>query len=263
MIETLTNIFTPNVIGKICAVILIFLVIMRLVKKGLRLYFAKHFSHQAEVITLKFVSTVGCLLLLFILIDILGLSSLFKTLLGTAGVIGLAIGFASKTSLENIISGLLLLSDKSFKIDDKIIVGDKEGTVESIDALSIKIRTYDNQIVRIPNTKIINSDVVNIYPRKTRRCDIYLKVSYDSDLEKVERLLREIAERNEYVIKDEDVYILFKSFADIGYEVKYGVWFNSGVMMSLRNSIIKDISMTFHQNGIEIPTPLVKYAEEE
>lgn len=257
IIETLAKIFSPTVLIKICIVVPIFLFVMNLIKNGLQKYVVKHFSHQTEVITLKFVSAVGYLFLLFIIIDLLGLESLFKTLLGTAGVVGVAIGFASKTSLENIISGVLLLSDKTFKLDDIIVVGDKEGVVESIDALSIKIRTYDNQIVRIPNTKLINSDVINLYPHKQRRCDLFLKVSYDADLVKVEKLLIEIAKRNPHVLPDKEVYVFFKSFADLGYEIKYGVWFKSGNLVPLRNTITQDIAKTFQDNDIEIPTPLL------
>lgn len=259
MIETLLKFFSPTVIFKICLVIPIFLLTMSLIKRVLKKYVVKYLSYQTEVITLKFVSAIGYFFLLFAIIDILGLESLFKTLLGTAGVVGIAIGFASKTSLENIISGILLLSDQSFKLNDTIIVGDKEGTVESIDALSIKIRTYDNQIVRIPNTKLINSDVINLYPNQHRRCDFFIKVSYNSDLVKVEKLLIEVAKRNPHVLPDKEIYVFFKSFADLGYEIKYGVWFKSGNLLPLRNSITQDIAKTFQDNQIEISTPLLDH----
>lgn len=249
--------FTTEALFKVAIIVFIFLILMTLIKAIMRVYFKKRMSTQSYIILSKVLSFLGISILLISIISQLGFSSLFTTALGTAGIAGVAIGFASKTSLENIISGVLLLSDKSFKIDDIIYVDGVEGTVVSIDSLSVKIQTYDNQIVRVPNVKILNSDVTNLYPKTERRRDFYFKIAYTANLSKVETVLKEIAQRNPYAIKKEDTFIYFYSFEDIGLKVKYGVWFEKGNLTQLCNSITKDLLETFQAEGIEMPVLLL------
>lgn len=249
---------TPYTLIKVSITIVFCLALMTLAKHIIRKSFANKLSRQSQIVFEKAISFIGYMVLAIVVISQLGFSSLFHTVLGTAGIAGVALGFASKTSLENIISGILLLSDKSFMIDDLINVDGKEGTVESIDALSVKIRTYDNQIVRIPNVKILNSDVTNLYPNTERRKDFYFTVSYQTDLALVESLLKDIAKNNTYVIRKQDTYVYFSAFDEMGYQIKYGVWFNKGDITNVTNSIIKAIAQTFKQKGIEIPTVLLK-----
>lgn len=235
----------------------VFLFLMFLAKRLIRNYFGKRISVQSKVIFTKIINFVGFLTMFIVIINQLGFTSIYTTALGSAGVVGVAFGFASKTSLENIISGVLLLSDKSFKIGDMIVVGNIEGTVQAIDSLSVKILTYDNKLVRVPNIKLLNSDVTNLYPENQRRCDFYFKVSYKTDVAKVIKLLKEIAQENQYAIRKDETYVYFRSFKDLGYEVKYGVWFEKGNITVLTNTITESISITFAREGIEIPTVLL------
>lgn len=257
MYDFLSKHFTPSALIKVAITIVLCLIAMKILKHLIKNYFQKNTDHQSRLIFNKAINFVGFSVMGIVIISQLGFDSLFTTALGTAGIAGVAIGFASKTSLENIISGVLLLSDKSFKIDDIIIVDGVEGTVESIDSLSIKIRTYDNQLVRVPNVKVLNSNVANLYPNKERRKDFYFKIAYTNDVTKIENLLKEIAKRNPYAIKTDETFIYFYAFDQIGFTIKYGVWFEKGNITPLVNSITKDISETFKKEGIEIPVPLL------
>ena len=78
---------------------------------------------------------------------------------GTAGIAGIAIGFASQTSVSNIISGIFLISERPFSVGDQIQVGTTKGIILSIDLLSVKLRTFENQLIRIPNESLIKSGV--------------------------------------------------------------------------------------------------------
>lgn len=249
--------FTPTALIKVVITIALCLIAMKVLKHLIKRYFKKNTTHQSLIIFNKAINFVGFTTMSIVIISQLGFNSLFTTALGTAGIAGVAIGFASKTSLENIISGVLLLSDKSFKIDDMIVVDNVEGIVESIDSLSVKIRTYDNQIVRVPNVKVLNSNVANLYPTNERRKDFYFKVAYNSDVSKIENLLKEIAQRNPYAIRKDETFIYFSSFEQIGFKIKYGIWFEKGKLTPLVNSITKDISETFKKEGIQIPVPLL------
>ncbi len=253
MSEFIQEHFTETALVKVAITIIVCLVMVYVLKALLKVYLYDRVSHQSYMIFSKIIFFVGFTIMGIVITSQLGFESLFTTILGSAGIAGVAIGFASKTSLENLISGILLLSDKSFKVDDIIHIDNVEGTLESIDSLSIKIRTFDNQLVRVPNVKVLNSNVANLYPDKDRRKDISFKVSYDTDLSKVERLLRDIANNNPYIIRKEDTYVYFSSFENIGYKIKYGVWFPKGNITLVTNSIIKDISQVFENEGIKIP----------
>lgn len=255
--EFLTQHFNLENIVKVSITILIFILVLMFLKHIIKKYFAKKISYETNLVISKIINFIWVTILVIILADQLGFSSIFKTILGTAGIVGIAVGFASKTSLENIISGLLLLSDNSLKINDIILVDGVEGTVLAIDSLSVKIMTYDNKLVRIPNIKILNSNVVNLYPELYRRQDFYFKVSYNADLNKIEQILKDIAEQNEYAVKTEETYVYFSSFEDIGLKVKYGVWFEKGNITLLTNSITQQIKARFAQEKIEIPVQLL------
>lgn len=251
------NHFNPENLSKVAFSIVVFLIIMTTLRWSVRRYLSSKMSHQTRIILSKTLSVIGFTVLSIIIINQLGFSSMFTTVLGTAGIAGVAIGFASKTSLENIISGVLLLSDKSFKLDDIIIVNGVEGTVIAIDSLSVKIRTYDNKIVRVPNVKILNSEVTNLYPEKERRRDFFFKLSYGVDVAKVTQLLKKIANECPYAIRKEETYVYFSEFEGIGYKIKYGVWFESGQITQVSNAIAEGISKNFAAEGIEIPVPLL------
>ena len=117
-------------------------------------------------------------------------------LFGAAGVVGIIIGVASQTSIGNIISGLFLVGEKSFELGDVVRIGDKTGTVYSIDLLSIKVKTFDNLLIRIPNQSVISTEVTNVTKFPIRRLEFQIGVAYKEDLRKVKTILENVARNN-------------------------------------------------------------------
>jgi small-conductance mechanosensitive channel len=169
--------------------------------------------------------------------------------------VGIAIGFASQTSVSNVISGLFLISEKPFEVDDVIKVGQTKGIVLSVDLLSVKLRTFDNQMVRIPNETIIKTEVTNITRFPIRRLDVRLQVAYSSDVQQVRDLLAKIATDNPHCLDEPAPLILFTNFGDSGLEFLFGVWFAKADFLLLRNTIMEDIKNAFQAAGIQIPFP--------
>ena len=99
-----------------------------------------------------------------------------SVLLGAAGILSVAVGFASQTSASNFISGLFLTLERPFSVGDVIRVGTTTGEVLSIDLLSVKLRTYDNLMVRIPNETLIKSEMTTLTRFPIRRYDLMLGV---------------------------------------------------------------------------------------
>ena len=108
-----------------------------------------------------------------------------SVLLGAAGILTLALGFASQTTVSNLISGLFLVGEQTFKIGDLITVGNKTGLVTSIDLLSVKLRTFDNLLVRLPNEMLLKAEITNLTHHPIRRLDLDISVAYKESIDRV------------------------------------------------------------------------------
>jgi small-conductance mechanosensitive channel len=176
-------------------------------------------------------------------------------LFGAAGVVGIIIGVASQTSIGNIISGFFLVSEKSFELGDTVRIGDKAGTVYSIDLLSIKIRTYDNLLLRIPNQTVISSELINVTRFPIRRMDITVGVAYKEDLRKVFEVLQEVARKNPLCLEEPEPLILLQGYGASSIDILFAVWFEKNNYKDVKNSVIIEIKEAFDREGIEIPFP--------
>jgi small-conductance mechanosensitive channel len=184
-------------------------------------------------------------------------------LFGAAGILGIVIGVASQTSLGNIISGLFLVSEKSFEIGDVVRIGDKSGKVFSIDLLSIKIKTFDNLLLRIPNQTVISTELINVTRFPIRRMDFKIHVAYKEDLLRVKTVLEDIARRNPVVLDEPEPLVIFQNFGTNGIEITFAVWHERDNFLKVRNSVFMEVKEVFDREGIEIPLPHVSlYAGE-
>lgn len=217
-----------------------------------RIVRARHSVHYGQLVR-KLIFYIGATVILLSMMMDLGLD--LTGLLATAGVATLAIGFAAQTSLSNLISGLFLIGEKPFKIGDLIRVEGTLGVVESIDLLSIKIRTLDNLFVRFPNETMIKSPVTTVTRYPVRRMDLDISVAYKEDVQRVLGILKELARENKYALEEPDPLILFNSFGESALEFKFGLWFEKSNYLKLRNSILTEIKERFDKEGIEIPYP--------
>ncbi|WP_445428506.1 mechanosensitive ion channel family protein [Alishewanella sp. HL-SH05] len=176
-------------------------------------------------------------------------------LLGAAGVLSVAIGFASQTSASNLISGLFLIGEQPFQIGDTIKVGATVGEVLSIDLLSVKLRTFDNLFVRIPNESLIKSEVINMTRFPIRRFDLLLGVAYKENMAHVRKILFEVADKNPLSLDEPAPTFLFVGFGDSALNIQFSVWSTTPNFRELRNSLQEEIKLAFDANGIEIPFP--------
>lgn len=213
----------------------------------------KRFTPQASMLIRKGIFYFGSILLIISVLYQMGFK--LTALLGAAGIAGIAIGFASQTSVSNIISGLFLISEKPFEVGDLIKVNDTKGNILSIDLLSVKLRTLDNQLVRIPNESLIKNQVTNITRFPIRRYDINIGVAYKEDVGKVRDVLLDIAKNNPYCLDEPEPLVLFLNFGDSALEFLFAVWFVKADFFKLRNSIMQEIKERFDAEGIEIPFP--------
>lgn len=176
-------------------------------------------------------------------------------LLGAAGLLTVAIGFASQTSASNLISGLFLIAERPFVVGDIIEVDGTTGEVLSVDLLSVKLRTFDNLFVRVPNETIIKTQVVNKSYFPIRRYDMQVGVAYKEDLEHVRSVLMEVADRNPLVLEEPAPLFIFLGFGDSSLDMQFSTWARRESWLEMRTAMHLEVKAAFDRAGIEIPFP--------
>ena len=176
-------------------------------------------------------------------------------LLGAAGVLTVALGFASQTSASNVISGLFLLGERPFSVGDVIQIGSTTGEVLSIDLLAVHLRTFDNIFVRIPNESVIKSEVRTLSRFPIRRYDLQLGVAYKEDIDRVREILLDVADRNPLSLEEPTPIIIFQGFGESSVDLQLSVWAARENYLDLRNQISAAVKRRFDEEGIEIPFP--------
>lgn len=233
-------------------------VVGRLITRTMKPHFSPHHILLAQKAFLYFgIVLVVCTVLIHLKVNL-------TAVLGAAGIVTVAIGFAAQTSLSNLISGLFLLGERPFEVGDLIVVGTTRGVVLSIDLLSVKLRTLDNLFVRMPNETLIKSEVTTVTRFPIRRMDINVGVAYKEDVKNVIRVLKEVVDANPNSLNEPEPLILFKDFGASSLDFLVGVWFEKTKFLVLKNSIMQEIKERFDQEGIEIAFPhLTVYAGSE
>jgi len=252
----LTEMITMGTLANIVRAIVLMLVGLlaaRLLSRALgRLVARESEKHKVVMVRrLTFYGVAG----LFLFASMVELGFNFGVLLGAAGVLSVAIGFASQTSASNVISGLFLLGEKPFSIGDIVQVGTTTGVVLSIDLLSVKLRTFDNLFVRIANENLIKSEIINLTRFPIRRIDLSIGVAYKEDMRKVMKILEEVSDRNPLVLADPKPIFIFLGYGESSLDFQYSVWALKENFLATRNGLRIEIKEAFDEHDIEIPFP--------
>jgi small-conductance mechanosensitive channel len=204
------------------------------------------------------------ILTIFIISALRELGFELTLLLGAAGILSVAIGFASQTSASNLISGLFLLGEKPFSVGDIIQVDAVKGEVLSIDFLSVKLRTFDNLFVRIPNETLIKTTFTNISRFPIRRLDLAIGVAYKENIARVRELLIRAADENPICMEEPAPVCIVDQFGASSVDIKFSVWVRQDQFRNLKDSLMEDIKELFDKEGVEIPFPHISvYAGSE
>lgn len=225
----------------------------RAIARALDRSLANRARPQTRFILRRVVSSAILILSLVMALNALGFD--LSILLGAAGILTVAIGFASQTSASNLISGLFLIAERPFEIGNVITIGDVTGEVISIDLLSVKIRTPDNLFVRVPNESVIKTNVTNLTRFPIRRFDFKIGISYGEDLKKVSEILKLVAFENPICLDDPAPLFIFLGFGTSSLDIQFSVWAKRESFLDMRNSLAHDIKAAFDAQGVEIPFP--------
>lgn len=255
-----TNINFERLSEIVVAIILVFIgfVIARLVSNAFIRTIGNRFNAHQRLLWRR--GIFYFIFLLFIMTSLREAGFKLSVFLGAAGILTVALGFASQTSATNLISGLFLIGEGSFEVGDTIqitlIRGQTiEGQVISIDLLSVKLLTLDNVYIRLPNEQLIRTPVMNLSKYPIRRIPITLAINFHEDIIKVRQVLLDVAAKYPLVMDDPKATVTVTAFRESSIELLFSVWCRQENALKVRDEMQERVRNGFVENQIEIPVP--------
>jgi len=194
-------------------------------------------------------------------LDLLGVNVM--PVIAGAGVAGVAVGFAAKDTLSNLIAGVLLIIDRPFEVGDRIEVWRAPtksatwGDVIDIGLRATKIKTTDNIVIIIPNNEIMLRDIIN-YTTITEkiRVRIDIGIAFDADMKKAKTIMLQAADSAAWVAKNPPPKVVVRNFGESSVDLQLRVWIaNPRKRMDTISYITDKVKELFDEQGVEIPYP--------
>src|SRR5208337_725326 len=200
-----------------------------------------------------------CTLLLFsgsvvVVLHYMGIDLTVFALFG--GALGLGIGFGLQKIFANLVSGFMILADKSIKPGDVIQLGNTYGSINFLGSRYVSVVTRDAIEYLIPNESLITGEVINwSYSNNLLRLQVPVGISYDSDLEKATKLMLEAAADTRRVLQEPKSACFVTGFGDNGLNLQLRVWINDpqNGLGSVKNELLRGVLRRFKEEGIELP----------
>lgn len=200
------------------------------------------------------------LFFIFAVLKTLGVN--LSIFLGAAGILTVALGFASQTSASNLISGMFLIGEGAFEVGDIIQVTmirghTIEGEVLSIDLLSVKLLTLDNVYIRLPNEQLIKTPVQNLSKYPIRRVPIVVSVNLNENISRVREILFKAASQYHLVLAEPKPTITVTAFRESSIELLFAVWCKSENFFKVRDEMQELVCNGFIEHNLQIAIPKI------
>ena len=249
----------PDIFLKVLAFILIltaFRALSQLVKRVVSSALIRSGAEFSTLLKDVLISVSGAsVMMLGILVALSQVGISLGPALAGLGVAGFIVGFALQDTLGNFAAGGMILFYRPYDVDDFVEVAGTIGLVKKMTLVSTTINTFDNQTLIIPNSKIWGDVIKNVTAQKTRRVDLEFGVSYSDDIEKTERVLREIVESHEKVLTDPAPNIRLHTLGDSSVNFVVRPWTKTPDYWEVYWDITREVKMRFDREGISIPFP--------
>ena len=199
------------------------------------------------------------LLGLFVALELLHLDKTVTSLLASAGVIGLALGFAFQDIAANFVSGVLIAAKQPYKIGDFVEVDGMMGEVQSVDLRTTSLVTFQGIEIFVPNKYMFTKPLMNYTTTPKRRLDLTIGVSYGDDLEKVEKIAKDAVESIKGRLESKPVELFYTEFGGSSINFDLRIWIkypDDNNFFKSRHEAIMRIKKAFDENDIAIPFPI-------
>jgi len=211
---------------------------------------------SVQVLFTKFIKISFVAIAILVALSSVGIDLTALAVFG--GAVGVGIGFGLQKVVSNLISGLLLLMDKSVKPGDVIAIGQTYGTIESLGARYVAVKTRDGTEHLIPNEELITQRVENwSHTNRLIRLKIPVGIAYSSDLTLARELCLEAAHEAARILKTPEPVCHLIGFGDSAVNLELRVWIDDpqGGVVNVKSGILTGIWERFRENGVQIPFP--------
>ncbi|WP_152618743.1 mechanosensitive ion channel family protein [Vibrio owensii] len=258
----LFNWLSANAIQYIFQVFIFFLILFSakaLAKFGQTLVRSTLTSHNLNMTKLMqdfFVSMTGKFV--WFIAIMFGLSQLgfdIAPVLTGFGIAGVIVGFALQDTLSNFAAGMMLLIYRPFDVGDFVHAGGVDGKVSHMSLVNTTIRTFDNQIIIVPNGKIWGEVIKNVTHERVRRVDMVFCIGYSDDLIKAEQVLSEIIKTHDLVLENPEPIIKVHALNTSSVDLIVRPWVRTDDYWNVYWDITKSVKLRFDEVGITIPFP--------
>ena len=176
----------------------------------------------------------------------------FLTIIGAAG---LAVGLALKDSLSNFAAGVMLVLFRPFTVGDVVSTAGITAKVEKITIFNTLFCSPDNQLIIVPNNKIISDIITNINAKDTRRIDLTVGISYSDDMAKTKDILERLAKEESRILADPAPTVAVAELADSSVNLVFRPWVKTADYWDVRFGLTERIKNSLDEAGISIPFP--------
>lgn len=219
----------------------------------------KLLMHKAKVdnTLVEFLSNV----IYFVLLVVVVLASLSTLGINTAsflavfGAASLAVGLALKDSLSNIGAAVLIIVFRPFEVGNYIEASGVSGTVEEINLFSTTLVTPNNQTITVPNSTIINSNIVNYSSKPTRRINHTFSIDYNDDLKLAKEIMMQVIHEDERVLSEPAPFVAVSELGDNSVNFTFRVWVKNEQYWDVYFDMLEKVKLAFDKNNISIPFP--------
>jgi len=234
--------------------IIVGLYIIKKILNGLRkLFISRNVDPSLQPFLISLFSAILKVVLVITAIGILGVETTAFAAVIAAG--GLAVGLALSGTLQNFAGGVMILIFKPFKKGDFIDAKGFMGTVNEIQIFHTILKTPDNKTVILPNGELSNSSMTNFSTEEKRRVDWEFGIAYGDDADKAKSVIRRLAEEDERILKEPEVFIVLSELADSSVNFKVRAWVLATDYWPVFFAMNEKVYKSFAQEGLNIPFP--------
>jgi len=245
--------YSPKVIGAL-VVLIIGLWVIKLISKGFGRMMKKKDTDPSLQGFLR--SMVSIILKVLLFISVMGMVGIQATsFIAIIGAAGLAVGLALQGTLQNFAGGVIILLFKPYKVGDFVDGAGHMGTVKEIKIFTTILNTPDNKLIIIPNAQLSNSSLTNFSAMETRRVDFTFGIGYGDDYDKAKKLLLDLINADERILKDPEPFIALSELADSSVNIVVRVWAKGADYWGIYFDMNEKVYKNFTGAGLNIPFP--------
>jgi small conductance mechanosensitive channel len=257
MFEKIVNYFTLEQAMKIFFAIIIFF-IGKLIAKWITLIILKAMKKsKVDETLLKFLDSViyGILIIIVVITSLGYLGIQTTSFIAILGAAGLAIALAFKDTLSNISAGIMMIIFRPLQVGELVTAGGETGTIEEINIFYTVMKTADNKVIILPNSNIVEKNIINFSRKETRRVEIIFSIGYEEDLKLAKDTIIEVLNLDERILKEPEFTVAVISLGESSVDLTTRFWVKKEDFTKIQFDVLERVKLAFDEKNISIPYP--------